>query len=249
LSKNILELFLDKLLSFPLWVKQVIFLRLHNDLSASLSVDFIKIREDDVFHLYVPILSYAGRTELSERKCGLDTNIYNFLLNVSEGLNILEISMNNFWTMEEVSKYFMLCLDQEYIKMPNSVHLTAMAGFMSGKYRTGEYFKRVGKINVDQLERTIVKQKEYAESGTPMKMAEIMISLGYITEKDTYSLLILKEEAKKRFILDANIVPKQATVDSGDSKRYEDEIAQLTEQNNLLKSKLAKVLAFVKQNG
>ena len=108
LAKNILELFLDKLLAFPLWVKQVIFLRLHNDLSASLSVAFIQTKEEDVFHLYVPVLSYAGRTELSERKCGLDTNIYNFLLNVSEGLNILEISMNNFWTMEEVSKYLRL---------------------------------------------------------------------------------------------------------------------------------------------
>ena len=93
------------------------------------------------------------KTELSERKCGLDTNIYNFMGNVSSGLNMLEISMNNFWTMEEVAKYFIFCLEQDYIKPPSSFYVTAMAGFMSGKYRTGEYFKRVGKIDVDQLEK------------------------------------------------------------------------------------------------
>lgn len=249
LTKNILELFLNRLLAFPLWVKQVIFLRLHNDLAASLSEDFIKIREDDVFHLYTPVLSYAGRTELAERKNGLDSNIYSFMQNVDEGLNMLEISMNNFWTMEETAKYFILCLEQEFIKSPESVFVLAMAGFMSGKFRTGEYFKRVGKINVDQLEKTIIKQKEYAEKGTPMKMAEIMISLGYITEKDTSSLLVLKEEAKTRFILDANIVPKAKSEDSAEIKRCHDEIAKLIEQNNSLKDKLAKLLAFVKKNG
>ncbi len=249
MTKNILELFFEKLLAFPLWVKQVIFLRLHKDLASSLSEDFIQIREDDVFHLHVPVLSYAGKTELSERRFGLDTNIYNFLANVAEGLNMLEISMNNFWTMEEVAKYFVFCLEQDYIKPPNSVFVNAMAGFMSGKYRTGEYFKRVGKINVDQLEQTIIKQKQYAEAGTPMKMAEIMISLGFITQKDTSSLLILKEEAKKRFILDSNIIPKGGSSSSADVKKYEDEIARLTEQNDMLKDRLTKLLAFVKQNG
>lgn len=249
MAKNILELFLDKLFVFPLWVKQVIFLRLHKDLAMSLSEDFIKTHEDDVFHLQVPILSYAGRTELSERRFGLDTNIYNFLENVSDGRNMLEISMNNFWTMEEVAKYYIFSLEQDYLKPPSSVYVHAMAGFMSGKYRTGEYFKRVGKINVDQLEQTIIKQKQYAEAGTPMKMAEIMISLGYITDKDTSSLLILKEESKKRFILDSNIVPKESSAQSADLKSLEEEIVKLTEQNNLLKDRLSKVLAFVKKHG
>lgn len=247
--KNILEIFLDKLLAFPLWVKQIIYLRLYKSLSSSLSEDFIMSEEDDIFQLYVPLLSYAGRMELSERTGGLDSNIYNFLTNVSNGLNILEISMNNFWTMEEVAKYFIFCLDQEYVKLPKSNYVYAMAGFMSGKFRTGEYFKRVGRINIDQLERILSKQREYAEKGTPMKMAEIMISLGFITEKDTSSLLTMKEEAKKRFILDAGLVPKELPTNIKDEKYYQDEIAKLTEQNNMLKDRLTKILAFVKKNG
>lgn len=236
-------------MGFPLWVKQIICLRLFQSLSESLSEDFIQLKEENVFHIYSPMLTYLGRTELAEKKGGYDTNIYNFLTNVAENLNMLEISMNNFWTMEEVAKYFIFCLEQNYVKTPESVHVHAMAGFMAGKFRTGEYFKRVGKINVDQLEQTIIKQRELVQKGESAKMAEILISLGYITEKDTYSLMIMKEEAKKRFILDSSIIPKETNNIPKDEKYYQDEIAKLTEQNKQLKERLARILAFIKQNG
>ena len=61
-------MFVDKLLSFPLWVKQIIYLRLHQNLSLSLSEDFITVNEHDIFHLYVPTLSFIGKTELIEKK-------------------------------------------------------------------------------------------------------------------------------------------------------------------------------------
>lgn len=246
--KNILAIFLDKLLDFPLWVKQIIYLRLYKNLEAYLSEDFIKTREEDVFHLNVPILSFAGKTELSDRKQKLDSNIYNFLANAADGLNILEISMNNFWTTEEIAQYYVKCLELDYVKMPKSVYVLAMTGFMSGKYRTGEYFKRVGKINVDQLEKTILKQKEYASQGVQKKMAEIMIELGYITEKDTASLLIIKEEAKKRFILDTSVLPKEAGQKFEEAKSYKEEVTKLTEQNRVLKEQLNKILTLVKKN-
>lgn len=239
-------MFLDKLLDFPLWVKQIIYLRLYQNLAQYLSEDFIETKEEDIFHLYIPSLTFLGKTELTERKNGYDDNIYNFLANAAEGLSVLETSMNNFWTMEEVARFFIFCLEQNLIKVPESLHIQGMAGFMAGKYRTGEYFKRVGKINVDQLEQTIVKQKECADKGTPMKMAEIMISLGLITEKDSSSLLRIKDEAKKRFILDPSILPKEFSVaPEGGSG----ELAKLKEQNEKLRDQLNKILAFVKKNG
>lgn len=249
MKKNVLILFIDKLLLFPLWVKQIVYLRLHQNLSLSLSEDFIFTKEDQIFHLYVPRLSFMGKTELEERKCGLDTNIYNFLSCIDEGLNILEISMNNFWTMEEVAKFFIFCLDQDYVKTPDSVFVYSMAGFIAGKFRTGEYFKKTGKINVDQLERAILTQKESVKDNKPLKIAEIMISLGYITQKDTASLLLIKEEAKNRFILDASIIPRLAVTSSVDSKSLEEEVLRLKNQNKALKEQLARILSFVKKNG
>lgn len=247
MKKNILGLFLEKLLAFPLWVKQIIYLRLYQDLALSLSEDFINVKEEDIFHLYVPPLTFSGKTELAERKGGYDSHVYNFLASISEGLNMLEISMNNFWTMEEVAKYYIFCLEQNYVKVPDSANILGMAGFMSGKFRTGEYFKRVGKINVDQLEQTIVKQKEMNDKGTPMKMAEVMISLGLITEKDTSSLLKIKEEAQRRFMLDTNIVPKDSTAAQEEEKKHQDEIIKLQQQNELLKEQMRKILALVKK--
>lgn len=249
MAKNILLLFLDKLLAFPLWVKQIIYLRLYQNLVAYLSEDFISTKEEDVFHLYVPVLSFAGRTELSDRKGGLDNNIYNFLANAFEGLSILEISLNNFWTMEEIAKYFIFCLEQDYIKTPESPAVHATAGFIAGKFRTGEYFKRVGKIDVDQLEKTLIKQKEYESKGVPKKIAETMIELGYITEKDTSSLLIIKEESKKRFILDSGIVPIEAENAPGLIVNNQQEMENLMAENAILKDRLNRILAFVKKNG
>lgn len=251
MTKNIFSVFLDKLLSFPLWIKQIIFLHLYQNLAKYLSEDFIQVTEEDTFHLYVPVLTFAGRNEMVDRKQDCDVNVYNFLANVHDGLSMLEISMNNFWTMEEVAKNFMFCLDKEYVKPPTSKFVLAMAGFMAGKYKTGEYFKRIGKINIDQLEHIIVKQKDLAQRGQNLKMAEIMISLGYITEKDTSSLMIIKEESQKRFILDIGILPKEvsAPLGTGDAKAYQDEITALKEQNRVLKEQLGKILAFVKKNG
>lgn len=247
MKKNVLGLFLEKLLLFPLWVKQIIYLRLYQDLALSLSEDFINIKEEDVFHLYVPPLTFSGKTELAERTAGYDTNVYTFLKSISDGFNMLEISMNNFWSMEEVAKYYIFCLEKDYVKIPDSIGIHGMAGFMSGKFRTGEYFKRVGKINVDQLEQTILKQKELADNGTPMKMAEVMISLGLITEKDTYSLLKIKEESANKFVLDTAIVPSNSTEVIENEKKYQDEIDKLTQQNNLLKDQLRKILSMVKK--
>lgn len=256
--KNILNTFMDKLLNFPLWVKQVIYLRLHKNLALYLSDDLVHTKEEDLFNIHVPVLSYLGRTELAERKSGCDNNVYNFLANASDGLNILEMSMNNFWTMEEVAGYYVFCLEQNFIKLPDSVYIQGMAGFMSGKFRTGEYFKRTGKIDVDQLERAIMKQKELADKGNPLKIAEIMISLGFVTEKDTSSLLVIKEEAKKRFILDASIIPKEAAAAptpaappaaNAELELYKNENAKLKEQNAKLREQLTKILAFVKKNG
>ena len=112
-----------------------------------------------------------------------------------------------------------------------------------------EYFKRSGKINVDQLEKAIIAQKESVKSNKPLRIAEIMISMGYITEKDTTSLLLIKDESKKRFILDASIIPAQFASPLCDEHTYKEEIARLTAQNLKFKQQLKRVIAFLKKNG
>ena len=218
---------------------------LYQDLSKDISDDFINRKEEDLIDLYVPVLSYIGKTELEERAKGLEQNVYGFLECVDEGMSIMEVALNNFWTLEEVCKYFLTAMDLDLLKAPIPVKITAMAGFMSGRYRTGEYFKRVGKINVDQLEMTIRRQKELMEQGQKVKIAQVMIDLGYITKKDTESLIVIKEEARKRFILDTSIIPEGVTANDN---KYMAEIDELKKQNALLKAKLAKLLSMFKKS-
>ncbi len=244
LKKNILNAFIEKLKAFPLWIKQVIFLYLYKDLKETTSDDFIETNEEDMLNLFVPTLSYVGRTELEERAKGFEPNLYTFLECVESEMSLLEVALNNFWTLEETCKHFLAAVDADLIKAPIPPKIIAMAGFMAGRYRTGEYFKRVGKINVDQLELTIRRQKELTDQGQKAKIAQIMIDLGFVTEKDTHALMIIKEEARKRFILDASIIPEGVT---GNDSKYVAEIEELKKQNAVLKAKLAKLLSMFKK--
>jgi len=244
LKKSVLDIFIEKLESLPLWIKQVVFLYLYQDLSEVIADDFIRQKKEDLLHLYVPDMSYIGKTELEERTKGLDPNVYTFLESLSEGRSIMEIAMTNFWTLNEVCKYFLMAVDSDLIKAPVPPKIIAMAGFMSGRYRTGEYFKRVGKINVDQLEMIIRRHKELNDQGQKVKIGEVMIELGYVTRKDTESLVRIKEEANKRFILDPSIIPNGIKVEDN---KYLAEIDTLKKQNYVLKAKLAKLLTMFKK--
>ena len=245
MKKNLLNNFIIKIKEFPLWIKQVIFFYLWQDLRSMVSDDFLFQEEKDLLHLYVPELSYVGKTELEERAKGLELNVYTFLESVEQEMSIMECALNHFWTLEETCKYFLAAVDIDLIKAPIPVKILAMSGFMSGRYRTGEYFKRIGRINVDQLEQTIRRQKELTEQGQQARIAQIMIDLGFITEKDTESLMVIKEEAKKRFILDASVIPEGVTANES---KYVKEIEELKKQNVVLKAKLAKLLAMFKKS-
>lgn len=249
MKKNILDLFLEKVLDVPLWIKQVIYLKLEKEMKELSCDNFLKKHPNDIFSTFVPTLTFKGKTELTERKCGLDNNIYNFLQGCANEYSMLEISVNTFLSMEEVAKYYELCLEQNFIKVPDSKEIHAMAGFIAGKFRIGEYFKQKGVLSVDQLQQAILANRDAQESGNPKKFGEILIELGFIKEDDIKALVILKEEAKKRFILDYNTVPKPETTFTNDNQKYEEEIANLKDENLKLKRKMLQLLELVKRNG
>lgn len=157
---------------------------------------------------------------------------------------MLEISVNTFLSMEEVAKYYQLCLEQGYIKISNSPEIDAMADYISGKIRIGEYFKQNGTISIEQLEKAL---SDY-QAATDKKFGEILIEFGYVTEKDLKSILVLKDEAKKRFILDYSAMPKSETTFSDNEQKYQDEIKALKGENFKLKQKLLQLLKLVKNN-
>ena len=249
MKKNIFELFLDKVFNVPFWVKQVMYIKLSDEMKDKACEDFLRGNKEDIFATFVPTITFKGKTELTERKYGLDNNIYNFLQCCLNEYSMLEISVNTFLSMEEIAKYYELCLEQNFIKKPESLEIHAMAGYIAGKFRTGEYFKQKGIITVDQLQQAILAHREAQESGHPKRFGEVMVELGFVTEDDLKAILILKDEAKKRFILDYNTVPQSETQFSDNNQKYEEEIAVLKDENIKLKRKMLQLLELVKRNG
>ncbi len=221
------------------------YLKLSDEMREYACEDFLRNSDrNNIFSTFVPTITFKGKTELAERKCGFDNNTYNFLRFCAENLSMLEISVNTFLSMEEIAKYYQLCLEQNFIKNPNSPEIHAMAGYISGKFRIGEYFKQKGILDIDQLRQAILKY----ESSNDKKFGEILVELGYVTENDLKAILLLKEESKKRFILDHSVMPKSETTFSDDGQKYQDEIKTLKDENLKLKQKLLKLLELVKKN-
>ncbi len=243
MKKNVFNTFLTKLEDFPIWIKQIIFLKLSDDIKSHVCEKFLQENSEDIFSLYKPTLTFKGSEELKKKSSGLDLNIYNFLEYCENNASILEISLNTFLSMEESAKYFIFCVEQGYVEKPQNIEIEAMAGFIAGKFRTGEYFRQKGAITDEQLEKAID-----ISSKTNKKFAEILIELGFITQDDVSAMLTIKEEAQKRFVLDYNAVPQGKNEFCSKENEYKQEIAALKTENEKLKKQISQLLEIIKKH-
>ena len=246
MSKSIFIDYMDKLCSYPLWIKQVIFLNLSNDLTKYLSNEFLDVEEGDLFHVYKPSLSEHGQNELFTKESGYDESIYAFLNCCTKNMSLIEIAIENNLTMEEVAKAFTFCKTSKFFsdEVPNLV--SAIAGFIAGKYRTGEYLVRAGKMTIEQLDEVLNKQQEIKDSGKHVFIAELMVQMGFVKEKDVKSIIFMKEEAGKRFSLKTEEMPNIAF----DQETYDIRVenTRLKEENSILRQKMDAVLTFIRDH-
>ena len=99
------------------------------------------------------------------------------------------------------------------------------------------------------MQQAILAYRNAKNAGQEKNFGEILIDLKFVTEKQLKSVLALKEEAKKRFILDYTSVPQPSTAYSNDTQKLEDEVAKLKDENIKLKRKMLQLLELVKKNG
>ncbi len=246
MSKSLFIDFMEKMLAFPLWIKQTIFLNLSNDLTNYLSNEFLDVQEGELFHIYKPVLSALGQNELLTKESKFDESIYSFLNCCSKGMSLIEIAIENNFTLEEVAKAFTFCKTSGFFsnEVPNLI--SAIAGFIAGKYRTGEYFIRAGKMTIEQLDEVLNKQQEMNESGKHVFIAELMVQMGFVREKDVKSIIFMKEEAGKRFSLNPDDIPTLALEKESYDIRVEN--TRLKEENEILRQKMDALLTFIKDH-
>ena len=246
MSKSLFIDYMEKMCSYPLWIKQTIFLNLSNDLTKYLSNEFLDVQEGDLFHVYKPTLSEHGQNELFTKESGYDELIYTFMNCCTKNMSLIEIAIDNNLTMEEVAKAFTFCKTSKFFsnEVPNLI--SAIAGFIAGKYRTGEYFIRAGKMTIEQLDEVLNKQQEINASGKHVFIAELMVQMGFVSEVDVKSIIFMKEESSKRFSLNPSAMPNIALEKEDFDIRVEN--TKLKEENEILRQKMDAILTYIKDH-
>ena len=231
---------LQKILSFPLWVKQVIYAVLKTDLVRVFNDKPIVEDLKNLIQLYRPKITFVGKKELEERIHAHEEIMYTFLKEVSSNKTLIDITLDCFLTLQEVSKLYLYAVKMEYLIPSESNIINATAEFFSGEIKTGEYLMKIGRLTVDQLDIAIRHQSKLEQEGKHIHMAEIITNLGFIEKNEIITVLIMKEEAKKRFIYNMNFNTNE--IDDTNILQLQKEVEKLKYENNYLKTKLNAIL-------
>lgn len=237
MQRKFLKQFIDKILNSPSWIKGIIYSKLSEEMDESNEIAY-------EFATYKPVLTYKGKCELDYKQSNFDNNIYSILEHCDNDFTVSEIALNNYMSMEEIASYILFCIDEGYLQLPDNSKVFNIAGFLAGKFKTGEYFVQNGVISEGQLNDAV---EQFNNNKPKIKFGQSLVNLGLISQKQLDFLISVKEEAKKRFVLDHNEIPKIKEEYANSIDEYEKQIELLKKENQMLKSKLNQLLAMMKK--
>lgn len=118
-------------------------------------------------------------------------------------------------------------------------------GFIAGKFKTGEYYRINGSITIDQLDYAIMEQRRLDDRMEHKLFGKVLVDLGFVTQENVKTLFVLKNDARRRFILDSD---RMVTAQLPDQERddFNKEIEELKKENKALKQRLMQLLDLVK---
>ncbi len=238
MQRNFLEKFLNKISEFPSWIKEIIYINLSKEVDPENNLSY-------TFATYRPRLTDKGKCELDNKSTNFDINIYNILDHCDKNTSITEMTLDTYMSMEEIANYFLFGVDEGYIQIPDNSQILNIAGFLAGKFRTGEYFLQDGVISEQQLNDAVINYEHRAKKNNK-KFGQSLVELGLISQKQLDIILSIKEEAQRRFILDHNEIPK--IKDAKKSNEYERQIEELKRENMQLRKQLNALYSTTRNN-
>ena len=245
MKRNVFKLFINKFLEYPLWIKQAVYYEISQDMKRNNCENYIIGHAGEIFALYKPILTYQGQNILQSKEPVLDSNIYNFLKFVHSGYSILEIALNMFLSMEEISKLFVFCINQEFLEKPKSNEILSLSGFIAGKFLTGEYFLNNGTITREQLELAINEYQKDIKKGKKKFFGEILTECGFVPKETIKLLFAIKSDAAKRFVMNPENLPNSKQ-ELSEIDKLKNELKSLKDENLALKKTMGKIVNAVK---
>ena len=234
----------DTILTAPFWVQEALFMDVLSSFEEKLDLK-TNIKTEDIYTLYVPELTYKGNRECETREHGHEPNLYKFMQSAMLKKRIVDITIDNFWTLNETSKMVSECIKNEYIKPTDNDVINASIYYMSGEIRLGEYAKRAKYIDVVQLDQAMRRQKEINQStGNNTPIGEVLIQMGFLTKEAIARIILIKDDCKKRFIINTEQSSIQPANDIAQSRaniemqQMKMELNRYAQENKILKDKL-----------
>lgn len=242
--KNYFEILTNIIYESPVWVQEVIFIDMKKKLEQRYPGLTSNPNEADVYPCYVPEITVQGKLELESKSLQgeLGINVYKCLNCLTNSLRVIDVTLNNFWTLEETSEALVACIKHEFIKEPDNLLVSSAILYLGNQIRLGEYVKRLNKINMTQLDNVLQKQKQYNEEHpeNKKKIGEVLIDMGFVANSDIDKIIQIKDESKRRFVVPKNtgLSVSSSSVDENSVQELKQLVDKLTKENNLLKDKL-----------
>ena len=179
-------------------------------------------------------LTFAGKKELQTRISRYSLDTYKFLHQISNGYSLLEISVNNFWSLEKSAKFLSFAFQKEFIARTLAPSVPVIAAYLAGELKLGEYLKRLGITDMEQIQEALELQKKSEIEGARQLIGEVFTCMGIITFDDIRSILALKEDADKMALLNFDVATDPLKQELEKAKKT---IAKLTSENKALRNK------------
>jgi len=191
----------NHLMTLPLWVKQVIYAVLKQDLERLLSPKTLAtFTTDDTLQLWKPQLLSEGELHLNRAQKRYDTDVLKLLYHAQKGRNVMDITILNRWSLEHTCEVILEAWKSEFVDHAHSKIIWATVLFISNHIRIGEFLVQTDRITEAQLDQAL-RTQDYIDQSLDERtgLAEVMINLGYINRQDSESILFLKQESQKTF--------------------------------------------------
>lgn len=229
--KNILEM----LNSYPLWVKETMFLYLRDELKNVKDLnDINNLSSKDSLFLYEPKLARFGQSfldNLKSQEAPVDIRLVNFIKSVKKQKNLIDIAQDNDWTLKIACYYVLKAWEKNIILPTYSKTVYALVRFLAGDISLGEYLVRMGRLNKEQLTWVMkMNQTGMMESfEEKSNEEEVFLNLGYISVNELNNLRDLIKISD-----DKNIVKDPTTALVSKIRDLQKTVFQLEDVNNNL---------------
>lgn len=190
-----------QLSALPLWVKQVIYAQMRQDLEATLSSQTLEaFGPEHTLQLWIPELTHLAHQELEKRSGQVDQSTLKMLYLARLNKNVLTITILNGWSLEQAAIFLLQAIQKELVAPPRSLVISGTIDYLAGRIRLGEYLVKINRLSLEQLDQGLRTQKAIEEAmGERTGIANVLINLGYIKKEDSEAILFLKNESKKPF--------------------------------------------------